>query len=90
MAKSANLISDVADPSLKRQKRGVPEGLWIQCDGCKSTVYRKQVEQNLYCCPECQHHFYVPAKVRIEQLLDEESFEEWYGNLTSKPKSAQE
>ncbi len=83
MAKSANLISDVADPSSKRQKRGVPEGLWIQCDGCKSTVYRKQVEQNLYCCPECQHHFYVPAKVRIEQLLDEESFEEWYGNLTS-------
>jgi len=83
MAKSANLISEPAEPSPKRQKRGVPEGLWIQCDGCKSTVYRKQVEQNLYCCPECQHHFYVPAKVRIEQLLDEESFEEWHGNLTS-------
>ena len=72
----------MAEPP-KRQKRGVPEGLWIQCDGCKATVYRKQVEANLCCCPECNHHFYVPAMVRIEQLLDEESFEEWFDNLSS-------
>ncbi len=65
----------------KRQKRGVPEGLWIQCDGCKATVYRKQMQQSLYCCPECNHHFYVPAKARIAQLLDEESFEEWFTNI---------
>ena len=67
-----------------RKKRGVPEGLWIQCESCKSTVYRKQVEQNLYLCPDCHHHFTVPGRVRIQQLLDEDSFEEWFGNLTSK------
>lgn len=32
-------------------------------------------------CPECQHHFYVPAYSRINQLLDEESFEEWFADL---------
>lgn len=68
-------------PLPKRQKRGVPEGLWLQCDDCKATVFRKQMQQNLYCCPECNHHFYVPAKVRITQLLDEESFEEWFTNI---------
>ncbi len=67
-----------------RKKRGVPEGLWIQCDSCKSTVYRKQVEQNLYLCPDCSHHFTVPGRVRIQQLLDEDSFEEWFDNLRSK------
>ena len=67
-----------------RKKRGVPEGLWIQCESCKSTVYRKQVEQNLYLCPDCSHHFIVPGRVRIQQLLDEDSFEEWFDNLTSK------
>ena len=67
-----------------RKKRGVPEGLWIQCESCKSTVYRKQVEQNLYLCPDCGHHFIVPGRVRIQQLLDEDSFEEWFDNLTSK------
>ena len=54
-----------------RKKRGVPEGLWIPCDSCKSTVYRQQVEKNLFLCPECDHHFTVPGRVRIEQLLDE-------------------
>ena len=68
-------------PLPKRQKRGVPEGLWLQCDGCKATVFRKQMEQNLYCCPDCNHHFYVPAKARIAQLLDEGSFEEWFTNI---------
>lgn len=74
--------STLTTESPKRQKRGVPEGLWIQCDGCKATVYRKQVEANLYCCPECNHHFYVPAMVRIQQLLDDGSFEEWFDNIS--------
>ena len=32
-------------------------------------------------CPECDHHFYLPARERISQLLDEDSFEEWFTDL---------
>jgi len=67
-----------------RKKRGVPEGLWIPCESCKSTVFRQQVEKNLFMCPECNHHFTVPGHVRIEQLLDEDSFEEWFTGLSPK------
>lgn len=67
----------------KRPKRGVPEGLWIRCEGCGATVYRKQIEQNQYVCMECHYHFTVPARVRIEQLLDADSFEEWFPDLAS-------
>ena len=73
-------ISSVAG---KRPKRGVPAGLWLRCDGCGGTVFRKQVEQNLNICPECSHHFYVPTAMRVRQLLDPDSFEEWYANMTS-------
>jgi acetyl-CoA carboxylase carboxyl transferase subunit beta len=68
---------------VKRAKRGVPEGLWIRCDGCNATVFRKEVEKALGVCPEpdCGYHFYVPAKTRIRQLLDEDSFEEWFDDL---------
>jgi acetyl-CoA carboxylase carboxyl transferase subunit beta len=62
-------------------KRGVPEGLWIRCPQCKATVFRKEAESRFNVCPECGYHFYVPAKERIRQLLDEESFEEWYTDL---------
>ena len=67
-----------------RKKRGVPEGLWIPCDSCRSTVFRQQVEKNLFMCPECDHHFTVPGRIRIEQLLDEDSFEEWFTGLSPK------
>ena len=67
---------------MKRPKRGVPEGLWLRCDGCSATVFRNQVEENLNVCPECDHHFHVPTTVRLKQLLDPDSFEEWYDDLS--------
>lgn len=70
---------------LNREKRGVPDGLWIRCDGCNATVFRKEVDKRFGVCPEpnCGHHFYISALRRIETLLDPDSFEEWYGDLRS-------
>lgn len=80
---SDTLSSASATALPPRQKRGVPEGLWIHCEGCKATVYKKEVERLLNVCPECQHHFYVSTQKRIEQLLDPDSFEEWFTELRS-------
>jgi acetyl-CoA carboxylase carboxyl transferase subunit beta len=60
------------------KKRGVPEGLWIRCPQCKATIFRKEAESRFNVCPECDYHFYLPAKERIAQLLDKDSFEEWF------------
>jgi acetyl-CoA carboxylase carboxyl transferase subunit beta len=67
----------------RRPKRGVPEGLWTRCDGCKNTVFRKEIERRFNVCPECGYHFYISAADRIKHLLDEESFEEWFAELRS-------
>ncbi len=69
----------------QRSKRGVPEGLWLRCDGCGATVFKKMVEEHMGLCPEpgCNYHFYISAHKRIEQLLDQDSFEEWYADLSS-------
>ena len=66
----------------ERPKRGVPEGLWLRCPTCTATVYRREVEARLHVCPECDHHFAVPARDRIAQILDADSFEEWAADLT--------
>ncbi len=68
-------------PPTKRPKRGVPEGLWQRCPGCQATIFRKEAERLLGVCPECEYHWYVPAAVRIQQVLDEGTFEEWDGEL---------
>ena len=63
-------------PKVERSKRGIPEGLWLRCPQCKATIFRKEVEARLNVCPDCDHHFYVSARDRLLQLLDENSFEE--------------
>jgi acetyl-CoA carboxylase carboxyl transferase subunit beta len=64
-----------------RPKRGVPEGLWMRCPQCKATIFRKEAEARFMVCPECTYHFYLPARERIRQLLDEDSFEEWFTDI---------
>jgi acetyl-CoA carboxylase carboxyl transferase subunit beta len=68
----------------ERKKRGVPEGLWVRCEGCQATIFRKHLDQNLGVCNTCGHHFYISAASRIEQLLDSGSFEEWFTELAPK------
>ena len=63
------------------KKRGVPEGLWLKCPGCGASVYKKEVEQRLNVCAKCEHHFYVSAKDRIAQVLDDGTFEQLFENL---------
>ncbi len=66
---------------VRRPKRGVPEGLWLQCPGCQATIYKKEADRRLNVCPECEYHLYVSAKERIEQVLDTGTFEEWFAEL---------
>src|SRR5262245_20775929 len=61
-----------------RPKRGVPEGLWMRCPQCKATIFRKEAESRFNVFPECEYHFYLPARERIQRLLDQDSFEEWF------------
>jgi acetyl-CoA carboxylase carboxyl transferase subunit beta len=69
------------EPATRRQKRGVPEGLWIRCPGCKASIYRKEAEKLLNVCPQCEYHFYVSALERVKQVLDDGTFEEWDAHL---------
>jgi acetyl-CoA carboxylase carboxyl transferase subunit beta len=70
-----------SQPTTKHTKRGVPEGLWKRCPGCQRTIFRKEADKRMGVCPECGYHWYVPAKERIRQLLDEGTFEEWFADL---------
>ena len=46
------------------------EGLWAKCPGCRQPIYKPDLEANLNVCPNCQHHFRIGARARIEMLLD--------------------
>ena len=79
---------------LKRERAGIkargrserselPEGLWTKCDGCGEALFQTVLEENLWTCPHCDHHFRVPARQYAGYLLDEGSFEERNADLVA-------
>jgi acetyl-CoA carboxylase carboxyl transferase subunit beta len=68
-------------PAPQREKRGVPSGLWLRCDDCGETVFRKEVERLMSVCPVCGRHMYLGARDRVKFVLDEGTFEEWDADL---------
>ncbi len=61
----------------------LPDGVWLKCPSCKHTVYQGVLEDSLYVCPHCAHHFDLPAYERILNLVDEDTFEETEATLSS-------
>jgi acetyl-CoA carboxylase carboxyl transferase subunit beta len=44
-------------------------------------LYRKVVMENLEVCPQCQHHFRLGGRRRVEQMVDPGSFEELFDEV---------
>lgn len=54
----------------------MPDGLWTKCPTCSEVIYKTQLEENLYTCPSCNHHFRVGSKEYSEYLFDAGTFVE--------------
>ncbi|WP_203311016.1 MULTISPECIES: acetyl-CoA carboxylase, carboxyltransferase subunit beta [Sphingomonas] len=52
------------------------ENLWHKCKGCGQMVFTKELEENLYVCPKCDHHERIGPKLRFQQILDDDSCQE--------------
>lgn len=72
-----NWLDKLLPPKIKRdesdvKKTGIPEGLWVKCPACQSTLYSTDLNDNHKVCPKCQHHMPLTAKERFELLMDED------------------
>ena len=64
------------------ERRVRTEGLWLKCESCAQIIWKKALDENLQCCPKCNHHFRVDARSRLAMLLDGD-FEEFDQGLIS-------
>ncbi len=55
--------------------------LWTKCVHCEAQLLKEDLAENLMVCPVCDYHFRINARTRINQLFDEGSFEELFGNI---------
>jgi acetyl-CoA carboxylase carboxyl transferase subunit beta len=59
------------------------DSLWVKCSSCNEMIYRKVIERNFQVCPKCNYHFQIPARRRIESVVDPGTFIEYDEDLVS-------
>ena len=65
------------------EKKQIPDGLWVKCDGCEEIIYKKELAKNHHVCHKCNHHFRIGSLEYIKILLDEDSWEEFNSHIRS-------
>ena len=66
---------------LRFRKKDMPGGLWLKCESCSGTIYRKEVVEKAYTCPACGFHFTMPGADRVRHTLDEGTWEELFPEI---------
>jgi acetyl-CoA carboxylase carboxyl transferase subunit beta len=49
--------------------------MWTRCNKCRRILYKQDILDNLYVCPECSFHFRIAAKNRLSMLFDDGKYE---------------
>ncbi len=65
------------------EKRVRTEGLWLKCESCSQIIWKKTLDENMQVCPQCEHHFRIDARARLEMLFDGGQYEEFDAKLVS-------
>lgn len=61
-------------------KKETPDGLWHQCIGCQATNTVKELRENFFKCPKCNHHERIGSHDYFDLIFDgkfDELFEEY-------------
>lgn len=81
--KKTTYVTLSKENSVVSKQPNVPEGMYVKCGQCQKQLYQKDLASNSYACSACGYHFRISARERVEDILDEKSFEELFGELKS-------
>jgi len=63
--------------------REMPDGLWTKCPDCSTIIYRKELEENAFTCPTCDHHFRIGSNKYVDVLIDKGTWVETHRMVRS-------
>ncbi len=67
-----------------KDKKDVPDGLWVKCPGCKNTSTINEIKETLWVCPHCNYHNRIDAAEYFDLLYDKGTVELLFENIVSK------
>lgn len=70
--------------TVRVKKKDIPQGLWTKCPISGEIVFNKELEENWMVVRQSNHHFPLPARQRVQLLIDEGTFTELDAKLISQ------
>ncbi|MGM0438190.1 MAG: acetyl-CoA carboxylase, carboxyltransferase subunit beta [Bacillota bacterium] len=58
--------------------------LWTKCKNCNEIIFNKKLAENSMVCPKCDYHLRLSAEDRLALTIDEDSFQEFAADISSK------
>jgi len=65
------------------QQINVPEGHWLKCPECSTTVNQRELSNNVKVCPNCAFHFKLSSSEYFQYLFDKGKYELHDENIIS-------
>lgn len=66
-----NWIRNYVKPKLKALvSKDIPENLWDKCPSCEQMIFHRELKDNLYVCPHCDHHLRINPDDRLSCIFD--------------------
>ena len=70
-----NWIRNYVKPKLKALvSKEIPENLWDKCPSCEQMIFHRELKENLYVCPHCDHHLRIDPNDRLSCIFDEGTY----------------
>jgi acetyl-CoA carboxylase carboxyl transferase subunit beta len=66
-----------------QQPREIPDSLFLKCSSCDYIIYKRELEEHLYTCPECGKHAKIGSEEYLSILLDEGTWQESDAEMSS-------
>ncbi len=70
------------NPQLLEGLVSVPDGMYEKCPSCEETIEMGLLQEGLWVCPLCDHHFRIHCASRIKIIFD--SFKVFNHSMTTK------
>ena len=69
--------NDEDETKENKHRSDIPVGMWVKCSKCKEILYKEDLHKNYSVCPNCGNHFRLSSRRRIDQIIDEGTFQEF-------------
>ena len=69
-----NWITNFVRPKLQAivGKKDIPDNLWSTCPKCSQMILKKELENSLNVCKNCDYHFRMNAKERFRLIFGDD------------------